>query len=348
MSLFFSSAEERELNERAESNPLIWFPAQMLAVGGSLTISADPNLVPKENGYNIRTKNGLGGVLQVRDWIDDAYQFYFDILEDPMCAAQDELLNADEYDFLIECPKDMPPCGEEYRKWEICQILNRQPKVTDSKRLRVATFIVSLLDYEDLCKRLPDEIYTNSKWYAIYDSLHRHWRITLSKLLDFAVETAKRPNAENNIGAMLQCLIDGQKKHDAKLDALADKAKDLTDELAQWRKWVARLTKPGKHMDAPKLAAAPQEAVVRTWAAYAEECKSKHKRPSPQGCLDEHGADEIYKSAATGKAYQLLDLATDEKTLKAIVHNAQARQSARNKKADSGEKSNPRQKREGK
>ena len=228
---------------QTEINPLIWFPAQMLAAGGNLSITANPNaLVPEGKDYNLRSKNGLDGLLKVRDWIDNAYCFYLDILEDPMTAVEDELLAANDYDFL-DCPKGMSPFGKEYRKWCIGQVANRKPKASDSKRLRIATFIVSLLDYEDLYERPPDEIYTYGKWYTIYNSLHRHWRITLSKFIDFAVKY----NPASDIGECLQSLLSGQAKQDEKLDlmhryakaAAARNLKELNGKSAGGRKGAA-------------------------------------------------------------------------------------------------------------
>ena len=52
----------------------------------------------------------------------------------------------------------------------------------------------------------------------------------------------------------------------------------------------------------------------------------------------------LYKSAATGKTYQLLELAPNEATLAAIVHNAQVKRSAQ-KKTKAAEKSKSRQNR---
>lgn len=211
-----AAAELAERRKQAESNPLIYFPAQMLAAGGCLSITAPDIIVPKEKGYNICSRNGLCGILNVRDWIDDAYWLYLDILEDPMTAVEDEMAAANDDDFLFDCPKEMSPFGNEYRKWRIEQVVNRKPKASDSRRLRIATFIVSLLDYEDLYERPPDEIYTYRKWYIIYDSLHRHWRITLSKFLDFAVENKPVPNVER----LLQEIISNQSKQDKKLDVI--------------------------------------------------------------------------------------------------------------------------------
>lgn len=126
-----------------------------------------------------------------------------------------------------------------------------------------------------------------------------------------------------------------------KLDALNGKMDDALDEMAQWRKWIAQIQKPGKHRDAPRLAAAKQQAVVAAWNQYAADCRAKHKRPTWRGCLDNCGAAEIYTNALTNKCCQLIELAPDEAALKAIVHNAQAKQSARK----NAEKSKSRQKR---
>lgn len=127
----------------------------------------------------------------------------------------------------------------------------------------------------------------------------------------------------------------------ALLEKAAVNSQATVDEMAQWRKWLAQLKKPGNHRKAPKLAAAKQQAVVVVWNQYATNCRAEHKRPSLRGCLDDHGADVIYTKKTTGESFQLIELVPNEATLKAIVHNAQAKQSARKKT----EKSKSRQKR---
>ena len=133
-------------------------------------------------------------------------------------------------------------------------------------------------------------------------------------------------------------------RHRETLAAIAANGAKL-DELAQWRKWIAQLKKPGASHDAHPLTAAKQQAVVDAWKDYFAECKEKKIRATFQGCLDDHGSDEIY-TAATGESYQLIQLAPDESTLNAIVHNANSKASARNMRGESNEKSNSRQTRD--
>ena len=133
-------------------------------------------------------------------------------------------------------------------------------------------------------------------------------------------------------------------RHRETLAAIAANGAKL-DELAQWRKWIAQLKKPGASHDAHPLTAAKQQAVVDAWKDYFAECKEKKIRATFQGCLDECGSDEIY-TAATGESYQLIQLAPDESTLNAIVHNANSKASARNMRGESNEKSNSRQTRD--
>ena len=130
----------------------------------------------------------------------------------------------------------------------------------------------------------------------------------------------------------------------ADIDALQVKADETLDEMGQWRKWLHGFTGGGHNVNVPKLAARYQAAVVNAWGVYVEDCRGAHMRPTFQGCLDKHGSDEICENRVTGKKYQLLDLVTDEAQLKAIVHNARAKESAR-RKADYDEKSKSRQKR---
>ena len=102
------NAEKRERWKRANSNPLIWFPVRLLAARGSLVVSANSNIVvPTGKGYNIRSSKGLPGILKVRDWINEAYQLCFDILEDPWQVAYDELLAADEEEIFLNWPNGM-------------------------------------------------------------------------------------------------------------------------------------------------------------------------------------------------------------------------------------------------
>lgn len=129
----------------------------------------------------------------------------------------------------------------------------------------------------------------------------------------------------------------------AEAKTAANNSKAVLDELAQWHGWVQGISQSG---DAPPLPpstlyAEMREAVVAKWNEYKNECAGKC-RATFQGCLDTHGADDVYKSATKDKTYQLLDLAPSESALKAIVHNAQVKQSAQNK-PDAAEKSKSRQ-----
>ena len=231
-------AEESDRRKRAESNPLIWFPAQMLAAGGNLTMSTDQSLVaPKGKAYNVITRQYPQGILDVRDQIDEAYRFYLDVLKDPWHVAYDELLSVNEDDLFLDWPNEID-LRTEFRKWEIQQVLNRTPKPTDSKRLRIATFIMGLLEDEDFA-RPPDEIYTYSRWYTVYHSLHEHWRFTIGKLLDFAVEQATKPNATNgsNVTELLNEIIKGQKRQDQLLKGIQSdsRAAAVNSEIAASR-----------------------------------------------------------------------------------------------------------------
>lgn len=210
------NAEKRERWKRANSNPLIWFPVRLLAARGSLVVSANSNIVvPTGKGYNIRSSKGLPGILKVRDWINEAYQLCFDILEDPWQVAYDELLAADEEEIFLNWPNGMTSLGEEYQRWEIEQVRNRPPKATDTPQLRIATFFVCSLEYEDLFLLSPDEISLFSRRFRITELLQEQWRYTISKFLDFAVEQGTKPNAANdtkNLNQVIEKLIQTQDK----------------------------------------------------------------------------------------------------------------------------------------
>ena len=70
-----------------------------------------------------------------------------------------------------------------------------------------------------------------------------------------------------------------------------------------------------------------QKAVVAKWDEYKDGCAGKC-RATFQGCLDTRAADYVYKSAATGKTYQLLELApkvaaitySGSKSLHGLIH----------------------------
>ena len=119
----------------------------------------------------------------------------------------------------------------------------------------------------------------------------------------------------------------------------------MLDELAQWREWVRGISQSGdvQPLPLPTLCAEMQKAVVAKWDEYKDGCAGKC-RATFQGCLDTCAADYVYKSAATGKTYQLLELAPNEATLAAIVHNAQVKLSAQ-RKTKAAEKSKSRQNR---
>lgn len=118
-------------------------------------------------------------------------------------------------------------------------------------------------------------------------------------------------------------------------ESAASNSKAALEELAQWREWAKGLKSNRRHAKPWRRAAVFQEAVFTKWNEYYAECRKKHRRPSPRECLDKHGSDEIYVNKITGKTYQLLELASDEATLRAVVHNVQAKQSARNRKSKS-------------
>jgi len=212
--------EESKRRECAESNPLIWFPAQMLAAGGNLTMSTNQSLIALEckaynvSTYNVPTRQYPQGILDVRNLIDEAYWFYLDILEDPWHVANDELIDIDEDDLFLNPPDEITDLGEKYQKWEIEQVRNRKPKATDTKRLRIATFFVDILEYEDLFMRTPDEIFTFRRHFTITKLLQEQWRLTTSKLLDFAVELATKLNATNDINyaAFFNKIIEDQNR----------------------------------------------------------------------------------------------------------------------------------------
>ena len=114
-------------------------------------------------------------------------------------------------------------------------------------------------------------------------------------------------------------------RHRETLAAIAANGAKL-DELAQWHKKTARL---GEQRNMPNITPAMKEAAVDAWYQYADGLRAKGKKPSMRGCLDEHGADVIYTSALKGESFQLIQIAPDEAALQAMVHNAQAKQSAK-------------------
>lgn len=118
-------------------------------------------------------------------------------------------------------------------------------------------------------------------------------------------------------------------------ESAANNSKAALEELAQWHEWVKGLKSNSRRAKHLGCAAVFQEAVFAKWNEYCAECKKKHCRPSWQECLDNHGSEVIHVNKMTYKTYQLLDLAPDEKTLRAIIHNVQAKQSARNRKSKS-------------
>ena len=118
-------------------------------------------------------------------------------------------------------------------------------------------------------------------------------------------------------------------------ESAANNSKAALEEVAQWREWVKGLNSNSRRTKHFRCAAVFQEAVFAKWNEYRVERSKMHHRPSWQECLDQHGFDEIYLSKMTGKKYQLLELAPDEAALRTIVHNVQAKQSARNRKSKS-------------
>ena len=147
------------------------------------------------------------------------------------------------------------------------------------------------------------------------------------------------------MGGKLDALQDMERETQAAAKKAANNSKAVLDELAQWREWVRGISQSGdvQPLPLPTLCAEMQKAVVAKWDEYKDGCAGKC-RATFQGCLDTCAADYVYKSAATGKTYQLLELAPNEATLAAIVHNAQVKRSAQ-KKTKAAEKSKSRQNR---
>ena len=147
------------------------------------------------------------------------------------------------------------------------------------------------------------------------------------------------------MGGKLDALQDMERETQAAAKKAANNSKAVLDELAQWREWVRGISQSGdvQPFPLPTLCAEMQKAVVAKWDEYKDGCAGKC-RATFQGCLDTCAADYVYKSAATDKTYQLLELAPNEATLAAIVHNAQVKRSAQ-KKTKAAEKSKSRQNR---
>ncbi|MBR6588430.1 MAG: hypothetical protein IKK82_13550 [Kiritimatiellae bacterium] len=131
--------------------------------------------------------------------------------------------------------------------------------------------------------------------------------------------------------ALLEQAVDNSQGAKQAAEQAADNSQAVIDEMAEWRKWLVTLNKPGKHRVVPKLSAPMQQAVINCWSKYKEECENKKERSTFQGCLDNHGVDVIYTNTLTRKSYQLIELAQDEGTLQRIIHNHNSKESARTK-----------------
>lgn len=164
------------------------------------------------------------------------------------------------------------------------------------------------------------------------------WDLPIVTLRANAARAMGKTVMMQDVAAIAQRGVDAAEGNSRKLD-------EMLVELAQWRKWVQGISQSGDapQLPLPTLCAGMRDAVVAKWNEYKDECATKC-RATYQGCLDTHGADDVYKSATTGETYQLLVLAPSESTLKAIVHNAQVKQSAQNK-PEAAEKSKSRQNR---
>jgi uncharacterized protein (DUF1778 family) len=131
--------------------------------------------------------------------------------------------------------------------------------------------------------------------------------------------------------ALLKQAADNSQGAKQAAEQAADNSQAVIDEMAIWRKWLATLSKPGKHGVAPKLSAPMQQAIIKKWDEYRKKCTDLRIKISFDNFLDEHGADVIYTNALTNKSYQLIQLVQNKKTLQKIIHNHNSKESVRTK-----------------
>lgn len=102
-----------------------------------------------------------------------------------------------------------------------------------------------------------------------------------------------------------------------KTDTILDGTETLLDGMDQCKSYTKQLVAgyEGDGLSSSPLTANKQKAIYQTWDDYSRDCKRNYKRPTYEGCLDEHGKDTIYQG------HTLLDLVPNASELEKVIHN---------------------------
>lgn len=220
---------------------------------------------------------------------------------------------------------------------ELTEFIEKRMSIADQLNLKNDGFTEAIFnEYLCDCLRINDD---NTRDTLIYYqvatiSLGNSCHAAAKWLKDKIAQTPSAPVMAKLVpeqAALLKQAVDNSQGAKQAAEQAADNSQAVIDEMAEWRKWLVTLNKPGKHRVVPKLSAPMQQAVINCWNKYKEECKNKKERSTFQGCLDNHGVDVIYTNTLTRKSYQLIELAQDEGTLQRIIHNHNSKESARTK-----------------